>query len=92
MSGKCPKCESELHWYPAINEEGWRCCSCEFKPGEPAGYEPRLDVELIEVNLRGRWTRRVLGEDRRRSQVGKRHPQPMRGRQPVDRVNGHQRS
>lgn len=41
-------CEHEYHWYLAINEEGWRCCSCGDKPGEPPGYSPRLDRDEVQ--------------------------------------------
>lgn len=44
-----PCTEHEYHWYPAVNENGWRCCYCEHKPGEPEGYDPKLDRELVET-------------------------------------------
>lgn len=36
-------CEHDFHWYLANNEEGWKCCSCGFRPGEPEGFSPELD-------------------------------------------------
>lgn len=35
--------EHDYHWYPATNEAGWRCCVCNYKPGEPPGFAPGLD-------------------------------------------------
>lgn len=40
-------CTHDYHWYPETNEEGWRCCMCEHRPGEPAGFSPQHDRELI---------------------------------------------
>ena len=51
----CPKCGGELYFYPACNEDGWRCCSdaCGHKPGEPPGFDPRRDRELISLKVHG---------------------------------------
>ena len=36
--------EHEFYYYPsAPNEDGWRCCGCDHKPGEPPGFSPELD-------------------------------------------------
>ena len=43
---------SEIFWYPATNERGWRC-TCGFKPGEPPGYDPQRDVDDLEGKVRG---------------------------------------
>lgn len=37
------ECAHEFHWYPTINEKGWKCCLCGYQPGEPAGFSPHLD-------------------------------------------------
>ena len=45
-------CEHELYWYGApANEQGWKCCSCDFKPGEPPGFSPHHDRELLSVKI-----------------------------------------
>lgn len=41
--GSKHECKHEFYWYPAINETGWKCSSCDFKPGEPPGFDPKLD-------------------------------------------------
>lgn len=46
-------CKHEYYYYPHINEEGWKCVSCEDKPGEPAGFSPQLDREEIEIKVGG---------------------------------------
>jgi hypothetical protein len=47
-------CEHEYHWYASpCDEAGWRCAFCEHKPGEPAGYSPQLDRELIGRKVYG---------------------------------------
>ena len=43
----CEHPAHEVNWYPATNEEGWRC-SCGHKPGEPPGYDPERDCDQIE--------------------------------------------
>jgi hypothetical protein len=43
MTAPCSEDEHDYHWYPAVNEEGWRCCVCEHKPGEPPGFDPGRD-------------------------------------------------
>lgn len=41
-------CEHDFHWYAAApNETGWKCCACGHQPGEPAGFDPHLDVAEI---------------------------------------------
>lgn len=49
------ECEvHEYHWYlDEPNEQGWRCCACQCKPGEPPGYSPHLDREEIERKVYG---------------------------------------
>jgi len=46
-------CEHEYHWYPAPNEDGWRCCYCEDRPGEPHGFSPQHDRDDIENKVYG---------------------------------------
>ena len=46
-------CEHDFHWYPSINEAGWRCTSCKLRPGEPAGYDPHLDRAELERKIGG---------------------------------------
>ena len=46
-------CAHEFFWYLATNEDGWRCCHCLFKPGEPPGFDPKLDRELIDEKVGG---------------------------------------
>jgi len=53
VNDKCPACGDQLFWYPAINEQGWKCCSCGHQPGEPAGYSPHRDKALIEIKVSG---------------------------------------
>lgn len=37
-------CTHEYHWFlSACNETGWKCVSCDDKPGEPEGFSPQLD-------------------------------------------------
>jgi hypothetical protein len=52
-----PCAEHEWHWYPsdkaAANEEGWKCCACEERPGEPPGYSPELDRSHLETKIHG---------------------------------------
>lgn len=43
--------EHNYHYFPEINEAGWRCVDCDHKPGEPAGYSPQLDRELIKFKV-----------------------------------------
>ena len=52
---RCPKCGSEIYYYPACNEDGWRCTSsgCEHKPGEPPGFDPARDRALISLKVHG---------------------------------------
>lgn len=44
-------CEHEFFWYAATNEDGWKCCSCDYKPGEPPGFSPSLDREMISTKV-----------------------------------------
>ncbi len=46
-------CEHEYHWYPAPNENGWKCCLCDYQPGEPTGFSPQLDRDLIQTKVFG---------------------------------------
>lgn len=42
----------EFHWYPAAaNEQGWKCCFCDERPGEPPGFSPRLDRERLDAKV-----------------------------------------
>ena len=41
------------YWYPAINEEGWKCANCGTRPGEPPGYSPRLDRNELFTKVSG---------------------------------------
>jgi hypothetical protein len=36
-------CPHDHHYFPAPNENGWRCLLCNEKPGEPPGFSPQLD-------------------------------------------------
>lgn len=38
-----PNHEHDFYYYLDTNEEGWRCCSCAYRPGEPQGFSPELD-------------------------------------------------
>jgi hypothetical protein len=46
-------CEHEsMFWYSApANEQGWRCANCNFQPGEPPGYSPLHDRDLLHVKV-----------------------------------------
>ena len=46
-------CEHEFYYYLAVNEEGWRCCACRFKPGDPPGFCPELDVAQLYTKVGG---------------------------------------
>lgn len=37
----------DFYYYPALNEAGWKCLTCNFKPGEPEGFSPLLDRDLV---------------------------------------------
>jgi hypothetical protein len=42
-------CQHDFHWYlQDCNEDGWMCCACKHKPGEPPGFSPELDRKEIE--------------------------------------------
>lgn len=47
------KCKNgcDFHYYPATNEDGWRCIYCDHHPGEPPGFSPQLDRELIGLKV-----------------------------------------
>lgn len=49
----CAKCNGkEFRWRSSpCNEDGWECCSCNNKPGEPSGFCPQLDRELVAVKI-----------------------------------------
>lgn len=49
MTTPCP--HANLYWYPAINEEGWKCADCGTKPGEPPGYSPQHDRSHMYVKV-----------------------------------------
>lgn len=41
-----------MYWYAApANERGWKCVDCELQPGEPPGFSPAHDRELIMVKV-----------------------------------------
>jgi hypothetical protein len=42
-----------IYYYPADNEQGWKCSRCGWKPGEPEGYSPQHDRALIEIKVWG---------------------------------------
>lgn len=44
-------CNHEYHYFPHINEAGWKCTWCQDKPGEPAGFSPQLDRERLEFKI-----------------------------------------
>jgi hypothetical protein len=48
-------CEHDgMHWFAApANEQGWRCVDCQFRPGEPPGFSPHHDRELINIKVGG---------------------------------------
>lgn len=46
-------CEHEFYYYPAVNEDGWKCVACGFKPGEEPGYDPNLDERLVNDKVNG---------------------------------------
>lgn len=48
-----PLHEHEFYYYAATNEDGWKCCACDEKPGEPPGFCPELDRKLIERKVFG---------------------------------------
>jgi hypothetical protein len=43
------KHEHEYYYYPDTNEEGWKCVGCNDRPGEPPGFSPYLDRQLINI-------------------------------------------
>ena len=56
MSKACSHPKGDAAWYPhtkdgrvVINEDGWRCISCQ----EPLGFRPDLDTEMIELKVQG---------------------------------------
>lgn len=46
-------CEHDFFYYMATNEDGWKCCGCGHKPGEPPGFSPRLDRSEIGRKVYG---------------------------------------
>lgn len=47
-------CKHEYHWHASpCDEAGWSCSHCNDKPGEPAGYSPHLDRDLIHRKVGG---------------------------------------
>lgn len=45
-------CQHEWAWdLRGCNEDGWRCCACNYRPGEPAGYSPTLDRLELDVKV-----------------------------------------
>ncbi len=49
------KCKNgcDFHYYPATNEDGWRCLYCDHRPGEPPGFSPHLDRSHIYEKVGG---------------------------------------
>jgi hypothetical protein len=44
----------DYQWKPDdCNEAGWFCVYCDHRPGEPAGFSPQLDRELIYWKVGG---------------------------------------
>ncbi len=44
----------DFYYYPAVNEEGWKCVGCgRLMPGEPDGFRPDLDREEIYIKVGG---------------------------------------
>lgn len=36
--------QHEIYWYLApATETGWKCCGCDYQPGEPPGYDAHRD-------------------------------------------------
>jgi hypothetical protein len=50
---KCKNDKHDYHYYPTINEDGWRCIYCNSRPGEPPGFSPHLDRSHIYEKVRG---------------------------------------
>ncbi len=46
-------CQHDFYYYLATNEDGWKCCNCDFIPGEDLGYSAELDVDQIERKIEG---------------------------------------
>lgn len=43
---------SGLFWYAApANEQGWKCPDCGWRPGEPPGFSPQHDRDLVDVKV-----------------------------------------
>jgi hypothetical protein len=45
--------EHEFYFYACTNEDGWKCCACDEKPGEPPGFSPELDRKYIARKVFG---------------------------------------
>ena len=43
---------ADLYWYAApADEKGWRCASCDWRPGEDPGYSPEHDRSHIVTKV-----------------------------------------
>lgn len=51
MAEKCKASGHDYYWFACCNEDGWRCVDCGDNPGEPEGFSPKLDRELIEIKV-----------------------------------------
>ncbi len=41
-----------LYWYAApATERGWKCVDCDWQPGEPPGFAPLHDRELLPTKV-----------------------------------------
>lgn len=45
------ECKHHWTWNSETNEKGWYCLNCDFRPGEPPGFSPQLDVEQCEEKV-----------------------------------------
>jgi hypothetical protein len=42
-------CSHDFHWFPDFaTEAGWKCVKCSHRPGEPDGFSPLHDRELLD--------------------------------------------
>jgi hypothetical protein len=50
-----PPCTHEdLYFYACpATEAGWKCASCDFRPGEPPGFSPEHDRSRIRMKVMG---------------------------------------
>lgn len=53
MAGTPESCpHAGLYWYAApANERGWKCVDCGWQPGEPSGFSPKHDRDLIGIKV-----------------------------------------